>query len=169
MCASFFVCQPVGTEPAHTALMEYMIGAGAILETGEAAKVTPAMLHARVDAALSRSVGAAAIDFEGSSADALRRLLVLVPGWNARRFRSSVTDALIEKGTCSLADVLAKLAAAAGVAEVHLFSHWLPDEDTCASLAQRGIGLVTYPLEAIRSAAVVAGQRHTRWKASRAA
>jgi len=149
--------------------MEYMIGAGAILETGDVAKVTPAMLHARVDAALSRSVHAAAIDFESTSAAALRRLLVLVPGWNARTFRHAVTEALIERGTCSLADVLAKLAAAAGVREVHLFSHWIPEEATCRTLAARGIGLVTYPLEAIRSAAVVAGQRHTRWKPSRAA
>ena len=149
--------------------MEYMIGAGAILETGASAKVTPAMLHARVDPALSRSVHAAAIDFEGSSAETLRRLLVLVPGWNARRFRSSVTDGLIEQGTCSLADVLANLAAATGVPEVHLFSHWLPDEATCQALSDRGISLITYPLEAIQTAAVVAGQRHTRWKAFRAA
>lgn len=149
--------------------MEYMIGAGAILETGESAKVTPAMLHARVDAGLARAVGAAAIDFEGSSPEGLRRLLVLVPGWNASRFRGAVTDALVEQGTCSLADVLQKLAQAAGVAEVHLFSHWLPDEPTCRSLAECGIGLVSYPLETIRTAAVVAGQRHIRWKASRAA
>jgi hypothetical protein len=149
--------------------MEYMIGAGAVLETGAAAKATPAMVHARVDAALSRSVGAAAIDFEGSSADSMRRLLVLVPGWNARRFRMSVTDRLVERGTCSLADVLATVAGAAGVSEVHLFSHWLPDDRTCRTLAKRGIGLTAYPLEAIHTAAVVAGQRHTRWKASPAA
>jgi hypothetical protein len=149
--------------------MEYMIGAGAILETGQAAKVTPAMLHARVDPALARSVRAAAVDFEGSSAEALRRLLVLVPGWNAGQFRSAVTDPLIEQGTCSLADVLAKLAGAAQVAEVHLFSHWLADDATCRTLAERGITLIAYPLEAIQSAAVVAGQRHRRWKASRAA
>lgn len=149
--------------------MEYMIGAGAILETGASAKVTPAMLHARVDPALSRSVQAAAIDFEGSSPETLRRLLVLVPGWNARRFRLEVTGRLIEQGTCSLADVLASLASAAGVREVHLFSHWLPDDATCRDLSDRGIGLITYPLEAIRTAAVVAGQRHTRWKATHAA
>ena len=169
MARPFLVCQPVGIEPPHTGAMEYMIGAGAILETGEAAKVTPAMLHARVDPALARSVRAAAIDFEGSSSESLRRLLVLVSGWNAGEFRSAVSDRLIERGTCSLADVLSTVADAAGVREVHLFSHWLPDEATHRALTERGIGVVAYPLEAIESAAVVAGQRHTRWKAVRAA
>jgi hypothetical protein len=149
--------------------MEYMIGAGAILETGDAAKVTTATLHARVDPMLARSVKAAAVDFDGNSPDALRRLLVLVPGWNAGRFRSQVTHPLIERGTCSLADVLCMLAGAAQTMEVHLFAHWLPDDATCKALAERGLGLVVHPLEAIESAAVVAGQRHTRWKAVRAA
>lgn len=94
---------------------------------------------------------------------------MLVPGWNARRFRMSVTDRLVDHGTRSLADVLATVASAAGVREVHLFSHWLPDDGTCRALANRGIGLTAYPLEAIHTAAVVAGQRHTRWKASPAA
>ncbi len=149
--------------------MEYMIGAGAILETGEFAKVTAAMLHARVDAMLARSVKAAAVDFDGNSPGALRRLLVLVPGWNAGRFRSCVTNPLIERGACSLADVLSMLAGAAQAPEIHLFAHWLPDDATCAALSGRGIGLVVHPLETIASAAVVAGQRHTRWKAARAA
>lgn len=149
--------------------MEYMIGAGAILETGEAAKVTSAMLHARVDPMLARSVKAAAVDFDGNSPGALRRLLVVVPGWNAGRFRLHVTRPLIERGTCSLADVLSTIAAAAETTEVHLFAHWAPDDATCEALAQRGLGLVVHPLEAIESAAVVAGQRHTRWKAARAA
>ena len=149
--------------------MEYMIGAGAILETGDAAKVTAAMLHARVDVMLARSVKAAAVDFDGNSPEALRRLLVIVPGWDAGRFRSHVTDALIERGACSLADVLSMLAAAAQTPEIHLFAHWLPDDATYAALTKLGIGLVVHPLEAIESAAVVAGQRHTRWKASRAA
>ncbi len=149
--------------------MEYLIGAGAILETGEAAKVTAAMLHARVDAMLARSVKAAAVDFDGVSPEGLRRLLVLIPGCNAGLFRSRVTHPLIERGTCSLADVLSMLAAAAPAPEVHLFAHWLPDGATCAALAKRGIELVVHPLESIESAAVVAGQRHTRWKAARAA
>ena len=149
--------------------MEYMIGAGAILETGEAAKVTPAMLHARVDPALARSVRAAAIDFEGSSSESLRRLLVLVPGWNAGQFRSAVSDRLIERGACSLGDVLSLVAQAAQTAEFHLFAHWLPDDATIRKLADLGIALIAHPLEAIESAALVAGQRHTRWKAVRAA
>lgn len=146
-----------------------MIGAGAILESGESAKVTAAMLHARVDPMLARSVTAAAVDFDGNTADALRRLLVLVPGWNAGKFRSLVTQPLIERGTCSLADVLVTLAAAAQTRQVHLFAHWLPEAGTYAALAGGGIELVVHPLEAIESAALVAGQRHTRWKAARAA
>lgn len=146
-----------------------MIGAGAILETGDAASVTAATLHARVDPLLARSVKAGAVDFDGNSADALRRLLVLVTGWNAGRFRSQVIHPLIERGECSLADVLSMVAGAAQTREVHLFAHWVPDDSTSAVLAERGIGLVVHPLEAIESAAVVAGQRHTRWKAPRAA
>ncbi|HET9393068.1 MAG TPA: hypothetical protein VFO29_06095 [Candidatus Rubrimentiphilum sp.] len=149
--------------------MEYMIGAGAVLETGEAAKVTPAMLHARVDSALAKTVGAAAIDFEGNSPKSLRRLLVLVPGWNAGRFRSSVTKKLIERDTCSLGDVLSLVAQAAQATEFHLFAHWLPDGATYKKLADLGIELIAHPLEAIESAALVAGQKHTRWKAVRAA
>jgi hypothetical protein len=149
--------------------MEYMIGAGAMLETGEAAKVTPAMLHARVDSALARTVRAAAVDFEGSSPESLRRLLVLIPGWNAGQFRPAVTQKLIERGTCSLGDVLSLVAGAAQATEFHLFAHWLPDDPTYRKLADLGIDLIAHPLEAIESAALVAGQRHTRWKAVRAA
>jgi len=149
--------------------MEYMIGAGAILETGDSAKVTAAMLHARVDPMLARSVTAAAVDFDGNAAGALRRLLVMVPGWNAGKLRSLVTQPLIERGTCSLADVLATLAESAQTRQVHLFAHWIPDDVTYAALSGHGIELVVHPLEAIESAALVAGQRHTRWKAARAA
>lgn len=152
-----------------TGAMEYMIGAGAMLETGEAAKVTPAMLHARVDSALAQTVRAAAVDFEGSSPESLRRLMVLVPGWNASQFRTSVTRKLIERGACSLGDVLSLVAQAAQASEFHLFAHWLPDDGTYRKLADLGIELIAHPLEAIESAALVAGQRHTRWKAVRAA
>jgi len=149
--------------------MEYMIGAGAMLESGEAAKVTPAMLHARVDPALALTVRAAAVDFEGSSPESLRRLLVLVSGWNAGQFGSAVTEKLVERGTCSLSDVLSLVAQAAQATEFHLFAHWLPDDATYRKLAELSIELIAHPLETIESAALVAGQRHILWKAPRAA
>lgn len=148
---------------------EYLIGSGAILESGETARLTPAALHARVDPALAQSVRAAAIDFEGQSLESLRRLVVMVRGWNGQRFRGAVSDQLLRRGSCSLADVLAIIAGAAQTKEVHLFAQWLPDDATCRELQTRGIEIVTHPIEAIESAALVAGQRHTRWKAVAAA
>lgn len=149
--------------------MEYLIGAGAVLESGERASLTPATVHARVEPALAEIVQAAAVDFEGASLEALTRLVVLVAGWNAAEFRTAVTRRLLDRGVCSLADVLATVAEAAHSPQVHFFAHWLPDDATYAALAERGIELVAHPLEAIDSAALVAGQRHLRWKAVTAA
>ncbi|HEV2262718.1 MAG TPA: hypothetical protein VGR69_10570 [Candidatus Rubrimentiphilum sp.] len=148
---------------------QYLIGSGAILESGETARLTPAALHARVDPALAECVGAAAIDFEGQSLESLRRLVVIVAGWNGQRFRSEVSDTLLRRGSCSLGDVLQTLAQAVRASQVHLFSRWLPDDATYAQLQAHGVEIVAHPLEAIESAAVVAGQRHTRWTAVRAA
>ena len=146
--------------------MEYLIGAGAILESGEHGSITPATLHAHVDDALARRVAVAAIDFEGCAAESLRRLVVLAQGWNARQFRTSVSDKLREQRECDLGDVLGTLAAAAGSTEVHVFAHWLPDEGTCSKLRSRGVEIVTHPLESISEASLVAGQRHRRWRAA---
>ncbi|MDQ2871736.1 MAG: hypothetical protein M3R35_01255, partial [Candidatus Eremiobacteraeota bacterium] len=65
--------------------------------------------------------------------------------------------------------VLETLAHATGSDEVHLFAHWLPDDATCAALAQAGITLVVHSLDAIEQAALVAEQRHQRWPSRRAA
>jgi hypothetical protein len=146
-------------------VMDYIIGAGAILETGEAGAITPATLHADVDQALAQAVRVAAIDFEGTSVEAMQRLLILAQGWNATQFRCAVSDKLRQKRTCSLADVLGTLAAEAQSDEVHVFAHWLPDESTCSGLAARGIRLVSHPLESIRAASLVAGQRLRRFAA----
>ena len=146
--------------------MEYIIGAGAILESGEYGSITPASLHAQVDATLARRVKAAAIDFESTEMRALQRLIVLAQGWNASTFRSEVSERLRERRECSLADVLGSLARGTGVSEVHLFAHWLPDEETCAQLRAEGIEVVAHPLEAIDAASLVAGQRHRRWHAA---
>ncbi len=146
--------------------MEYIIGAGAILESGQAGSITPATLHAHVDAALAERVKAAAIDFESVTPQSLKRLLILTQGWNSGQFRTHVTDRLRAKRDCTLAEVLETLATAAGAAEVHLFAHWLPDEATCAALEHRGIGLVCHPLESIDAASLICGQRRELWRAA---
>lgn len=143
-----------------------MIGAGAILESGEQGSITPATLHAHIDPLLAGRVQAAAVDFEGLGPSSLKRLLVLGQGWDAARFRGSVTDKLREQRECSLADVLITLARAAGVSEVHLFAHWLPDVETCAQAATAGIEIIAHPLESIHAASVVTGQRYKRWRAA---
>jgi hypothetical protein len=146
--------------------MEYMIGAGAILESGEQGSITPATLHAHVDPLLAGRIQVAAVDFEGNDARSLKRLLVLAQGWDAARFRAGVSDKLREQRHCTLADVLGTLANAGGTAEVHLFAHWLPDEETCAQLRRAGVDIVAHPLESILAASVVTGQRYKRWRAA---
>lgn len=140
-----------------------MIGAGAVLRSGTQGSIVPATLHAQLSAATPPHIRAAAVDFEGTCAGALSRLVVVVPGWDAGRFRRGVTDALVARRDCTLADVLQTLSEAAQTRELHLFAHWLPDEATCAQLAAHGITIVAHPLESIEAAALVAGQRHTRW------
>lgn len=146
--------------------MEYIIGAGAILESGETGSITPATLHAHVDPALAERVRAAAIDFDATSPQRLKRLLVLTQGWNTSQFRSAVTEPLRNRRDCSLADVLRTLAQAADVPEVHLFAHWLPDEATCAELERDEISIVCHPLESIHAASLVHGQRRELWRAA---
>lgn len=146
--------------------MDYIIGAGAILESGENATITPATLHARVEPAIAARTTVAAVDFEGTSPTSMTRLLLLARGWNAAAFRTKVTDKLRERRECSLADVLETLANAAGASEVHVFAHWLPDIHTFRQLQRAGIEVVSHPLEAIQAASLVAGQRHRRWNAA---
>jgi hypothetical protein len=144
--------------------MEYIIGAGAILETGESGTITPATLHAQVDPALAPQVRVAAVDFEGTSMQGMRRLLIIGQGWNSAQFRP-IAEGLRQRRECTLADVLCELAMSGGAQEVHLFAHWLADDETCAALAARGITLVCHPLESICAASLVAGQRYRRWAA----
>jgi hypothetical protein len=146
--------------------MEYIIGAGAILESGENGTITPANLHAHVRPALAQRVKVAAIDFEAASPASLRRLLIVAQGLNAGAFRLNVSDRLRAQRTCTLADVLRTLAQGAEANEVHLFAHWLPDDQTVGQLNEAGIGIVAHPLESIEEAAVVAGQRHRRYHAA---
>ena len=146
--------------------MDYIIGAGAILESGESGGITPANLHAHVDAALAQCVKALAIDFESSTLNGLSRLLIIAQGWNAAVFRNTITEQLRAQRTCTLGDVLGVLSRAVGTVEIHVFAHWLPDDATCAQLKEAGITIVSHPLESIAAAAVVSGQRARRWKAA---
>ncbi|HET9097485.1 MAG TPA: hypothetical protein VFN37_12540 [Candidatus Baltobacteraceae bacterium] len=149
--------------------MDYIIGAGAILETGESGSITSATLHAQVDPALAQRVCVAAVDFEGTSLETMRRLLVIGQGWNGARFRSCVSDKLRARHECTLADVLRTLGEQAPSGEVHLFAHWFADDETCEALSRAGLTLVSHPLESIRAACLVSGQRCRRWGAVPAA
>lgn len=141
--------------------MEYIIGSGAILEAGPRGGITPASLHANVEIPCG-SIRAAAIDFEGTSAARVQKLVVVAQGAATAQARADIEVPLRAQGDCSLADVLRTLAQAASSNEVHLFSHWLPDEETCAELAAQGVGIVVHPLEAIQAASLVSGQRYRR-------
>lgn len=147
----------------------YIIGSGALLRAGADASITPAVMHAQVAPAIASAARAVAVDFEGTSAAGLQRLLVLAPGWSAERFARDVTAPLVARGTCRLGDVLAILAQATSVQEIHLFANYLPDDLTCGLLARHGVFLVAHGLDAIERAALIAEQRHTRWPAVRAA
>ncbi len=147
----------------------YIIGSGALLRSGPNATITPAALHAQVAPAIAGAARAVAVDFEGRSAAELQRLLLLAPGWTAERFARDVTCRLVAQGTCRLGDVLAILADATAVREIHLFADYLPDDLTCGLLARRGVILISHSLGAIERAALIAEQRHTRWPCLRAA
>lgn len=149
--------------------MDYIIGAGAILQAGQNGTISPATLHAAVDPALGAGVAVAAIDFESSSPERLQRLVVALAGWDAARFAREVSAPLLARAECSLAGVLQQLADAAGTRRVDLFANWLPGESTVTALVQAGIELVAHPLEAIQAASLVAGTRCTRWRGAPAA
>lgn len=142
---------------------EYFIGAGALLTAGATASVTGATLHAQPERGLGARVQAAVIDFESTRASELSRILLVASGWTGARFRAEVASRLLDLGDCTLADVIALLAQAKGVEEVHLFAHWRPDKATLSDLANRGVHLVTHPLTAIGQAALVSGHRLARW------
>jgi hypothetical protein len=144
---------------------DYLIGAGALLTAGPSASLAGASLHAQIDAALAPRVRAALFDFESGGGRDLSQVLALVSGWNGARVRAEIVEPLLARGECSLADVLLLLAAAAKVEEIHLFARWLPGELLVAQLRAAGVDLVTHPLESIRQAALVSGQRFSRWPA----
>lgn len=141
--------------------MEYLIGSGALLERGSPARLLLASLHAQLDAG-TNALGAVLIDFDGVSPAQTPRLLAVASGWTRPRFRDEVARPLLARGTCTLADVAAALACAVGTAEVHLFAHWLPAEETIDELDALGVRLTLHPVEAISAAAIVRDDGYAR-------
>jgi hypothetical protein len=149
---------------------EYFIGAGALLTAGPAASIAAATLHAQPASGLAERVEAALVDFEAARLGEVSRVLIVAGGWSGPRFHADVVRRLLAKQDCSLTDVIATLAEATGVGEVHLFAHWVPDQATYDALGAQGLRVVPHPLEAIGPAALVSGQRLERWpQAARAA
>ena len=156
---------PVGTRPCQNPGMdEYFIGAGAVLTAGEDASVGAASLHAQAGNGLAARVQAAVIDFEGTNAAEISRIVLVAAGWSFGRFRTEVVSRLLSRRDCSLADVMTILCSATGTEEVHFFAHWSPDPETMGALRDAGLRLVHHPLEALGQAALVSGQRVQRWR-----
>jgi hypothetical protein len=145
---------------------EYLIGAGALLTAGPESSIAGATLHAQTDALLASQVHAALVDFEAGHVDDLSRVVIMAAGWGRARFDAEVTQPLVARRECSLADVVTELARATGLAEVHLFARWLPGAAMASELRKRGIGLIAHPLDAIAQAALVTGQRFARWNSA---
>jgi hypothetical protein len=120
-------------------------------------------MHAKVDPFLARRAKAIAVDFESPRQADLDRLVLLVAGWTTGRFHDLVVEPLAARGQASLGQVLAACAVACGQREVQLFARWLPDRALCAEIAEFGVELVVHPLESIERAALVSGQRFSRF------
>ncbi|GAC1387705.1 MAG: hypothetical protein NVSMB31_00460 [Vulcanimicrobiaceae bacterium] len=140
----------------------YLIGGGAILESGVRSTITRATLHAQLgeNHAGTRAV---LVDFESGSMEGMSRLLALGAGFTAERFETTVTARLLKAGVCGLEDVAAILAREVEVSEVHLFARWEPDGALIAALRARGIALIAHPLEQIERAALIAEHRFMVW------
>jgi hypothetical protein len=147
---------------------DYVIGSGAVLTAGPAGSIAAATLHAQTDVAIASGVSAAVVDFESPSADDLSKIVIVASRWTASRANRELIEPLLARSTATLADVIELLGRSTG-AEVHLFARWLPDELLAASLRRAGVTLICHALEDIRQAALISGQRYTRWPSLRAA
>src|SRR5262249_23651565 len=105
-------------------MSEYLIGAGAVLTAGAAASIAGATLHAQTDSPAAGEIRAAVIDFEAPSSQELSRIVIMAAGWSPSRFESGVIQPLLTGGQCTLADVMERLASAAGTRELHVFARW---------------------------------------------
>jgi hypothetical protein len=144
---------------------DYIIGAGAILTAGAEGGIAPATLHAQADSLIAGSVRAAAFDFEGDRPNELQRLVIVAPGWNARRFDERVTAPLRSRGSASLCEVLVELARAVESDCVHLFAAWLPDDRTLDVTGSAGVTVVVHAIETIGRASLVSSGRRLGWAA----
>jgi hypothetical protein len=147
-------------------MSEYLIGAGALLTAGPESSISGATLHAQTDDLLANQVRAALVDFEAGNENELSRVVIMASGWRRARFDAEVIAPLVARRECSLPDVVAALAQATRVSEVHLFARWLPGAAMIDELRKLGVALVSHPLEAIEQAALVTGQRFARWNSS---
>jgi len=145
---------------------EYLIGAGALLTAGPAASIAGATLHAQTDPSLAGQVEAAVIDFEAGKCSELSQIVIIATGWCCARFEAEVVKPLLARGECTLADVMEQLERATGARELHLFARWLPDQALSEALHERGLRVVAHPLEVIGAAALVSGQRLSRWRSA---
>ncbi|MEO6836418.1 MAG: hypothetical protein ABI231_11000 [Candidatus Tumulicola sp.] len=145
---------------------EYLIGAGAVVTAGPESSIARATLHAQTDPHLAGAVEAAVIDFEAANPAELSRIVIVAAGWSGSRFEAGVVRSLLARRECTLVDVMAVLARATGTTEVHLFARWLPDAAMVTDLTGAGIRVVAHPLDSIAQAALVSGQRFTRWRSS---
>jgi hypothetical protein len=143
---------------------EYLIGAGAVLTAGPQASIAGATLHARTDPHLAAAVEAAVIDFESVHPAELSRIVIVAAGWGNSQFSAAVVRPLLARRECTLTDVVGVLAKATGASEIHLFARWAPNTLMTAELAAIGVRLLTHPLESIEQAALVSGQRFSRWR-----
>jgi hypothetical protein len=144
---------------------EYLIGAAAVLTAGPQSSIAAASLHAQTDPHLAAGVEAAVIDFEAADPAELSRIVIVAAGWGGARFSADVVRPLLAQGDCTLGDVMRVLAQATGAREVHVFARWAPNPQLLRQLGAAGIRLVTHPLDSIAQAALVSGQRFSRWRA----
>lgn len=145
-----------------------LIAGGAILARGAQASITRATMHARLRHS-GDEVRAALVDFEGTSLEAVRRLVALGSGLTAERFEAVVTPKLLAAGVCGLQDVAEIVARALDTRCIHLFACWMPEGTTVDALRSAGVELRVRPLDAIVQAALVTEHRFTVWPGIRAA
>lgn len=145
-------------------MSDYLIGSGAILTAGPRSTIAAATLHVQTDALLAHSVRAAVVDFESGPEACVQRIVAIAAGWSQARFQAAVVPQLLRRGDCTLASVMAVLQEATRASQVHLFARWLPSAEMLAQLSSNGTPLVVLPLESLRQAALISGQRFTRWQ-----
>ncbi len=140
----------------------YFIGSGAILETGETAKIIGATLHAQLDGDHEPEV--VLVDFDGASLEEVRQLLTVVSGYSVASFDGAVASRLIAQGECGFDDLVRIIAESTGAPEIHLYAHWEPPAEIMARIEAAGVTLHRHPLEDVSRAALIARHRYQAWR-----